>query len=141
MIIQSAYKALEIDKKNTVDQHCNWAYLSLKIGDDIYRMIFELNKAYSLRLLRQWMINDNVETNVGHKYFEGKNVTFDCSNGLCGVRDFEFCIGYEFCLKPMGIPLSDIKDRKYNWALNGDELMDILRKNNIEFEIILDSVY
>lgn len=141
MIIKEAYRSLEILKNNKVDPGCNWDYLAIKVGDNTYRMVFELNKAYGLYLLRQWMVNDVTETNVPNKYIKDKFVTFDCSNGLCGEREFEFCISYEFCLKPMGIPLDDIKNRPHNWSLNPYELQNILKKNNIEFEIIYEGVY
>lgn len=141
MIIESAYQALEVDKKNTIDQNCHWLYLALKIDNNIYRMVFELNKAYCEYLLRQWSVNNNTLSSVPHKYFDGQNVSFDCSNGLIGTREFEFSIEYEFCLKPMGIPLSDIRDKKYDWALCPSELKTILEKNNIAFEVVCEGVY
>jgi hypothetical protein len=141
MIIREAYRSLELEKNNTIDKYCNWEYLSIKVGNDTYRMVFELNKAYGMSLLRQWMVNDKTETDVINKYIANQFVNFDCSNGLCGVRDFEFCISYEFCLKPMGIPLDDIQNRPYNWSLSPYELKNILKKNNIDFEIIFEGTY
>lgn len=141
MLIQSAYKTLEVDKTKTIAEHCLFRYLSLKINGNYYRMIFELNKGLGLFFLRQWMVNEETETSVPDRYIIGENVNFDCSNGLCGKRPFEFSITYEFCFKPMGIPLESIENRKDNWSMYPEELKDILKENNIEFEVVLEGTY
>lgn len=142
MIVESARKAIEDAGNHTHDQYCTWDYLSLKIDNDIYRIIFEYSSFYG-ELIRQWLINDNNVTTVKDKY-DGELVKFDCSNGRIGIRRFEHdSIAWEFLLKPMGIPENlYLNTKKENFGyISKYKLMNMLKESNIEFEILYDTTY
>jgi hypothetical protein len=129
MIITSATKAIE-SGDNTKRGEPIWKYWSIRIGNDIYRIVFEYNHFYG-DLVRQWSINGNTETNVKWQWKELEGfVSFDVSNGLCGERAFENdSITWEFLLKPMGIKYETIK-RKY---ITDYDMENLLEANGIEY--------
>lgn len=116
MIITQVTNTIEKGKNNYVDPHVNWGYLSIEIDNNVYRILFELNKTYGLTYVRQWSINGNTKTDVQSKYPELGLLTFDCTNGLLGIRDFEFSIVYEYLFKPIGIPLEIIENIIGQWV-------------------------
>lgn len=141
MIITKATNAVEVKKDNHVDPYVNWGYLSIEIDNNVYRIIFELNKAYGLTYVRQWSINGNTKTDVQCKYPELGLLSFDCTNGLLGEREFEFSIAYEYLFKPIGIPLSFIEGRKHNWSMGKNEFLSILDNLDIKYNVLYNTIY
>jgi len=129
MIITDATRAVE-EGDNARRGEPIWKYWSIRIGEDIYRIVFEYNRFYG-NLVRQWSINGKTETDVKW-IFEGMKgfMEFDVSNGLCGERTFENdSIAWEFLLKPMGIKYETIK-KKY---VTDYDFKNLLKVNGIEY--------
>lgn len=141
MIIKYARKAIEETKDNVIDKNVHHLYLSIKIKNDIYRILFNYSKIHHIYHVRQWMINDNIYTTVKSKFTPENYLEFSACNGSCGEREFEYSIVYEFLLKPMGIPFEYVKDRKHNWLMSKYELLKTLDRYGIEYNVLFDEVY
>lgn len=134
MIIQSAQEAIE-GKDEWAGSSPSWDYLSVMIKNKNYRIVFE--ESYYGRFIRQWSIDENIETDVKYKMegLEG-NVLFDSSEGRLGIRNFEKdSMAWEFLLKPIGLPF--IK----NQYLGSSKLLELLDKNNIEYKVNYNTIY
>lgn len=137
MIILSATRAIEGGNNTKIGEPL-WRYWSIAIGNDIYRIVFEHNHFYG-DLVRQWSINGNTQTDVKWQWKELDGfVSFDVSNGSCGVRAFENdSIAWEFLLKPMGIKYETLK-RKY---ITDYDIKNLLKANGIEYVELYNTNY
>ena len=137
MIILSATNAIEGEEKSRSGLPV-WKYWSIRIGNDIYRIVFEDNHFYG-NLVRQWSINGRTETDVRWKWEEMKGfIEFDVSNGSCGDRAFENdSIVWEFLLKPMGIRYETMK-KKY---ITDYDFINLLKVNKIEYVELYNENY
>lgn len=133
MIIENLYRRVEL---KDLDVPGGYFYMAIQIGEDIYRLAFELNNYYGL-FLRQWSVNLNTKTSVRFRGLSSY-VDFDAAQSLVGVRKFEHeSLVWEFLLKPMGIQYSTVKELIENGKLlNHIKIEEILNQNKIQHTIL-----
>jgi hypothetical protein len=129
MIIESATKFCDETGKDYYD---NWVYFKFVVNGNVFRIIFEYNDFYGY-LIRQWSINNITSSNVKHKYCSG-NVSFDCSNGLCGNRPFEHdWMVWELLLKPIGFEYHQVAEFN-DKCISKTKLIELMNKFNIKWK-------
>jgi hypothetical protein len=149
MIIVDAKKTNEVYGPKLKPHRSNnfWDYLSVKIDGKVFRMVFEHNSAYCASYIRQWSIDDVVETNVEDKFVEGTLVPFDASCGLLGKRLFEHnSITWEFLYKQIPITweqLCEFKKQKkmFDFQMGCHSFIKLLETYKIPFEILFKGSY
>lgn len=145
MIITSAKQYVESDVQKRIGGPPNWKYLALRIGSDIFRIVFEHGYWRNGSSVRQWSINENTTTTVEDKFWrevgQERFVSCDVSSGLCGVRKFEHnSIAWEFLYKPMGLSF-DIVEPYLKDGVTSYCMKEMLSKAGIDFDVLYDDWY
>lgn len=115
-----------------------YKFLSIKIKNDIYNIIFKRFEFYGLMdIIIEWSINDNVHTNVKSKFNPNEFIEYRVENNRYGEREFEHSITYEFLLKSMGVPLELFKKFDiYHGEINLNNLLRMLNISKIKYNLI-----